>query len=67
MCPRDADAANKLRECEKEVKRIAFETAIAGEAERAVSETIDLSAIGVEPNVVGDACAHYSWCCSGRS
>lgn len=48
LCPNDPDAAKKLKECEKAVKKIKFEEAIAlPESERhSVADSIDYRAIG---------------------
>ena len=52
MCkvvPNDKDAKKKLEECEKIVKRIAFEEAINSEEEKVVvSDTIDLNNFAVD-------------------
>ncbi|KAK7333599.1 hypothetical protein VNO80_30374 [Phaseolus coccineus] len=48
MCPNDADATKKLKECEKAVMKLKFEEAIAApESERrSVAESIDFHTIG---------------------
>lgn len=51
--PRDKDARKKLAQCDKEVKREAFEAAIAVEDEPPVSETINVEDIAVPDSYTG--------------
>lgn len=51
--PSDADARAKLEECNKVLKRQAFESAIAGEESKPLSETIDVSSIVVDGSYKG--------------
>ncbi|XP_065194292.1 serine/threonine-protein phosphatase 5-like [Sycon ciliatum] len=52
--PRDADARAKYQECEKIVRRMRFEKAIAADnGSQAVSDTIDLNNMVVEPTYNG--------------
>ncbi|KAK1568205.1 hypothetical protein Q3G72_021673 [Acer saccharum] len=55
LCPNDPDAAKKLKECEKAVKKIRFEEAIAvPESKRhSVADSIDYRAVEVEPQYSG--------------
>lgn len=46
MHPKSRDAREKLEECKKAIRRIAFEEAIASERTVPVSQTIDLDSIG---------------------
>lgn len=49
MKPGDADAEGKLAECEKELKRKAFEEAIVVEARRPASERLAVDSLVVDP------------------
>eukprot|EP00163_Fabomonas_tropica_P021242 TRINITY_DN3724_c0_g2_i2.p1 TRINITY_DN3724_c0_g2~~TRINITY_DN3724_c0_g2_i2.p1 ORF type:complete len:476 (+),score=111.08 TRINITY_DN3724_c0_g2_i2:314-1741(+) len=51
--PSSADARAKVKACEKEVRRIAFEEAIAGEEEKRISEQIELENISVPDDYDG--------------
>lgn len=51
--PADKDAAAKLAECERAIKRAAFEAAIATEASKPPSETLDPSSLAVAPDYDG--------------
>lgn len=53
MCPNDKDAKTKLEHCQKEVKRAAFEAAIATEATMLPSEKCDPSQVKVEDSYKG--------------
>ena len=53
MCPNDADATKKLKECEKAVMKLKFEEAIAvPESQRcSIAESIDFRSIGTILNM----------------
>ena len=53
ICPQDADAAQRLKECKKEVQAQAFARAIATEATLKVSETIRVEDMAVPDNYSG--------------
>ncbi|EXB44791.1 Serine/threonine-protein phosphatase 5 [Morus notabilis] len=55
LCPNDPDAARKLKECEKVVKKLKFEEAIAVPVSqrRSIVESIDYRTIDVEPQYSG--------------
>ncbi|KAJ0113790.1 hypothetical protein Patl1_02634 [Pistacia atlantica] len=52
LCPNDPDAARKVKECEKAVKKLKFEEAIAvPESERqSIADSIDFHSIGMSPS-----------------
>ncbi|KAJ4730331.1 Serine/threonine protein phosphatase [Melia azedarach] len=52
LCPNDPDAAKKVKECEKAVKKLKFEEAIAfPESERrSIADSIDYHSIGMSPS-----------------
>jgi serine/threonine-protein phosphatase 5 len=50
--PTDRDARAKLAECEKQIKRILFEEAIAFEHERSAFAKIDPESIGASPTAL---------------
>lgn len=51
--PTDKDAAAKLAECDKAIKRVAFEAAIATDATRPPSETLDPLVVQVPDSYTG--------------
>ncbi|GBG31261.1 Serine/threonine-protein phosphatase 5 [Hondaea fermentalgiana] len=53
LAPKDRDVRTKLTLCEKEVKRAAFEAAIAVEAPKPLSETLDLDSMTIPDNYEG--------------
>ena len=53
MCPNDKDAKTKLEHCQKEVRRAAFEAAIATEATLLPTEKCDPSQVPVEESYKG--------------
>mmetsp|Transcript_7018 Transcript_7018/g.14064 ORF Transcript_7018/g.14064 Transcript_7018/m.14064 type:complete len:493 (-) Transcript_7018:489-1967(-) len=53
LAPKDPDVRKKLSLCEKEVKRQAFESAIAMEDPKALAETIDLGAMVIPDSYEG--------------
>ncbi|KAK9907522.1 hypothetical protein WJX75_005274 [Coccomyxa subellipsoidea] len=53
VAPRDPDLRKKLLQCEREVKRIRFEEALAAPEEKPVAEEIDLSSMPVEDSYDG--------------
>eukprot|EP00201_Polytomella_parva_P018516 CAMPEP_0175057022 /NCGR_PEP_ID=MMETSP0052_2-20121109/11018_1 /TAXON_ID=51329 ORGANISM="Polytomella parva, Strain SAG 63-3" /NCGR_SAMPLE_ID=MMETSP0052_2 /ASSEMBLY_ACC=CAM_ASM_000194 /LENGTH=500 /DNA_ID=CAMNT_0016322159 /DNA_START=173 /DNA_END=1675 /DNA_ORIENTATION=- len=53
VAPNDPDLRKKLAECEKEVKRLRFEEALAGPATATVTSTINISDMTVEDSYTG--------------
>jgi len=53
LAPKDKDARLKYKQCDKEVKRAAFEAAIATEHTAPLSETINLESIIIPENYTG--------------
>jgi len=53
ISPRSQEAKDKHKQCEKIVRTIAFESAIATEEEKPLSETIELDSISVESSYDG--------------
>ena len=51
--PSDADAQKRFKECEKIVRKIAFEKAIAVDDKESVVETIDLDSMVIEDSYTG--------------
>ncbi|KAK0512776.1 hypothetical protein JMJ35_004793 [Cladonia borealis] len=56
--PQNQDAKLKLAECEKMVKRIEFQRAIAVEDEPSAFEGLDIDSVAVEPDYDGARLAH---------
>ncbi|PRP73190.1 serine/threonine-protein phosphatase 5 [Planoprotostelium fungivorum] len=53
ILPKNAEAQEKFKQCEKIVRQMAFESAIATEDEKPLSETLDVESISVESSYDG--------------